>query len=74
MTARTIKRCTSSKLVASLFLQLGIPEAKIGVDWMHRYAGMRQYELRAISRANFNRGKEGGGPTLRGERVKWRMF
>lgn len=43
------------------FLQLGIPEAKIGVDWMHRYAGMRQYELRAISRANFNRGRGGGG-------------
>ena len=40
-------------------LQLSISEAKIGVDWMHRYTGMRQYELQAILRVNLNGGREG---------------
>lgn len=48
-------------------LQLSISEAKIGVDWMHRYTGMRQYELQAILRVNLM----GGGTR---QRVNRRMF
>lgn len=70
---RTIKRCTSSKLVAGLFYNSAFPKrrlALIGCTVMPEWDNMNYEQFREPTLTEGGGGEE--APT--GKRVKWRMF